>query len=441
MWELKLDFQDGSEQVIVSNAYLSSDSFVPKWCVGAKGEHQTQSLQIRIYSRSIAARLASFSKRIKACLYKDGDPYFTGVIRPNVSISVSGTYEEPVSVELLDYSELMHRYVYSAEQVQALDGGEYVQEQIFAGKLPFLDSRNMSGSILGRLFALVGITDITSDIDVPSQGDMEFDVPAGSYIDTLINDICYQFLVDYRFRADGSAVFFSTEPPTTVPNQTIGTSDLINSFQFRKSDDDTDGTTVEYSTYKEAKHLLVVPEAGYSRQSGNILSVWRDWQETDKTVYWDFSCLPNDGDKSQKTIVAVENITLGYESLEGGGHESESTFSVSSYDLEKCVFSHKVKIWWEWVGAWFKARLYADVRYRQSGFKAYGRTGRNPKTYKSNRIHAYENAKRLGDAMYRYIVGSQHRYTFSSFNYYEPGTFWALSEASVSGIGQTVRIL
>ncbi len=440
MWEMKLDFQDGSEQMVVSNAYLSSESFSPKWCVGAKGEHQAQSLQMRIYSKAVAARLAAFRKQIKACLYKDGAPYFTGIIRPNVSISVSGTYEEPVSVELLDYSELMHQYVYSADQVKSLDGGGYIQEQTFTGQLPFLDSQDISASILGRLFALVGITDIASEIDIPSQGDVEFDVPAGSYIDKLINDICYQFLVDYRFLADGSAVFFSTEPPVAIPSQTIGTSDLVNSFQFRKSDDDTDGTTIEYSAYKEAKHLLVVPEAGYSRQSGNLLSIWREWKEPEKTVYWDFSCLPADGDKN-KTVVAVENITLGYDTSEGGGHESDATFSISSHDLEKCVFSHQVNVWWEWVGAWIKARLYADVRWIQSGFKAYGRTGKNPKTYTSDYVHAYADAKRLGDAMYRYIIGSQHRYAFESFNCYEPGTFWSLSEASVSGIGQTVRIL
>lgn len=440
MWELKLDFQDGSVPVTVANPYIMADSFEPKWCVGAKGGHQTQSLHLRIASRSIAARLATGAGRVNACLYKDDVPFFTGVVRNNVSLIASSDYESPAQVELLDSTDLLHRYVYSREQLAEIIGDDFIQEQTFIGSLPYLDPQNISGSILGKLFALVGISAITTTLSIPSQGDMEYVVSAGSYVDELINDICYQFLCDYRFHADGSVEILSTEPPATEPLQTISTSDLINQFKVEKKDDDTDGTTVEYSEYKEAKHLLVVPEAGYSRQSGNLLSIWREWKETNKTVYWDFSCLPADGDKN-KTIVAVENITLGYDTSEGGGHESDATFSISSHDLEKCVFSHKVNVWWEWVGAWIKARLYADVRYRQSGFKAYGRTGRNPKKYTSELIHSYEDAMRLGDAMYRYVVGSQFRYTFSSFKKYDPGTFWTLAESTVSGVGQVIRII
>ena len=106
---LKLDFGSGYETY---NDIILSSGFSMAYSVGEKGKHVTQSCRINVKAGELAESILGSNDLIKAQLLKDSEVLFTGVIRPYATLSAEARNLSSLSLEILDYTEVLHKYVY-----------------------------------------------------------------------------------------------------------------------------------------------------------------------------------------------------------------------------------------------------------------------------------------------------------------------------------------
>ena len=91
------------------------DGFSLKEAVGAEGKHRSSSCSVSVRGEDILDDLM-FAEGLLDAVVKDdeGNILFSGVIRPQASVTVNQTYLGSISLEVLDYTEKMHVKVYEA---------------------------------------------------------------------------------------------------------------------------------------------------------------------------------------------------------------------------------------------------------------------------------------------------------------------------------------
>lgn len=207
--------------------------------VGAKGAHLTQSLKLTIKSaEAFALFLSETSRLVKAEVKHDNTVMFEGVIRPYLSVSARGNYEEPISVQVMDYTEALH--IVSGEDRN--DCGGYTLAQC-----------------VDYLFNLAGIT-TTRDYPAAFSSDTVEYLPIKSseYYDAVLTNLLFERGGwDYKF-TPGHVKFYKTEAEEQ-PNTAI--SDIRDSLNINREDYWADGISVKYMKLKSDNIVLFRQDA------------------------------------------------------------------------------------------------------------------------------------------------------------------------------------
>ncbi len=244
---------------IGENTYTTEilrEGYIENYNCGEAGKHATSSISCQIRpTLSDGTSLANLILKTDgyiSTVIKDGDAtIFSGVIRPFIETSSSVAFEENLELEIMDYTETMHLYVWEASTDGSKEGRIY----------PDVKKNTNLPDLLEYLFGLCNKS--VDKASIPSTAIPYFKLNSGEYLDTVISTLLQEFEIDYKWSALGVAEFFYTFPDDTQSKGTINTA--IDELSTTRSDDTSDGLRLNWKTYKieRGKTLL-------NYNSGNI---------------------------------------------------------------------------------------------------------------------------------------------------------------------------
>ena len=432
---------------------IRMDSLNLRFSAGAEGKHQASSCQLATRGSDALSTIMYATGLLDAkVLDGEGKTVFTGVIRPYASITANQMHLSDLQLEVLDYTEKLHKKVYAEpDEDYSSISPDVVYEQNWDG-YKVLDPSNTSKSIVHQLCLLAGISLSTSiSIDVTLN---RFSLKSGQYLDDVLGKLLYEYVYDYRFDKDGVMQIIQTG---TITKVTIGddgkvqgsatVSDLQsaktltlfrNQLDISRADEAKDGALVKYDKYKEVSDELVYEESfgGW----GGIVAVDTVWASGDKDVKWDLSRIKEDDDGKEIILknfwiegkdeswgvadVWINDLELS-DCDDEGGHIKYSLGAAAG------LFIHELK---------FFIRVFADVSYTKAESKTVGYSGENAEEYTADYIESLEHAVCLASAIRNRGKYGNFTYKFESYDLIEPGTVITIDEKDISGLTAVVRI-
>lgn len=455
---------------IGENSYTADilrEGYFENYNCGEAGKHATSSISCQIRpilsdGTSLANLILKTEGYIPAII-KDGDTtVFSGVIRPFIETASSVAFAENLQLEIMDYTETMHIYVWDA----ATDGSK--EGRIY----PEVKKDTTLSAVLEYLFGIGNRTIKKStcpDITIPY-----FKLNSGDYIDDVIATLLQEYELDYKWSALGVAEFFYTFPDDTESKGTINT--VINEISTTRSDDTSDGLKLSWKTYKieRGKTLL-------NYYSGNIQFSNFPWtaaatlegkfwagkmhdKEFNKNEQmpsgnlwtWNLSRsgikINNERSITKDDILFIET-KLDWISIDLYDEEGVSySGTLESYDINGMRFwinySGRFNVsldfydgskGWSWA-----IKVLGNVGYATDASQSYAVTGSNPQSltlkYRMSESEDTYISSEFAKKYYNRQKLSKMQYTFSSLSSYELGGFYSLND-SVSGRSSLVRII
>ena len=421
---------------------------------GAEGKHATSSVSFRVRPvEGLVSYLMTAEGYVSATLVNGDTTLFTGVIRPYTSHYYKGAYQGSISLELMDLTEAMHIYIWPEPEDGRKDG--YVYTDVWTGKT--------LAEVVSALFALAGRTCAAID---STESLPYFKLKGEAYLDDIIAELLYEYGLDYRWKADGTAEIFAT----FVDGQTVNTiADIRGQLNVQRSDDTIDGLKVSWKEWSYEVNKCI-----YSFDSGNlnfgtfmgIPNVKSSHDLTGKlytglmhdsffnssatmpdgnlwTWFWDGSGLKN---KEGETVtsndvlyVKTDASRVYVELLD----EEDVTYSVTleSYDV------NGMRMWIDYSGTFddifgtgwtWKVKAYGDVALGVEAERSYNITGSNPEEitleYRLSAQGSTAVSEDFVKQLYARLKHAKITYTFDSQTSYVVGGFYNL-------YGNTVRII
>lgn len=435
-YTLLLDFGQGYADY---SSTLMAEGFNLKEAVGAGGKHQTQTCQLMIRDEALTSRLYGATENVKAQLKKDGAFIFSGIIRPYISYTAQGIDIGKVSIEIIDFSELLDVYVYPKNEY--VDKG--AMEAEFEGFYVFNPSQPTK-SLVHKLAGLCGISSIVGDsyTKVISQ----FVLPGDSYIKDVLEDLLYQHELDYRFLADGTMKIIST---SISSEPTVTCTDFRNSFKHQKSDSSDEGCLLTYRTRVENKDVgYKIATYDKSFSTDNVFDV---------TI--GYSDIVNNQDVSLNLLGAIneskvippgctlewwklKNVRAATRKGDKGDFSTRATVNSWSQDdsIANITAGYKGTIWMFQTNHLY-VDLYGTFDYVYKSATRAGASGNNPLTYDAKYIYSLEEAQAFAEALAKKQNVNRYIYSFNSFSVMEPNTLVTLKEDALLGLEAKVRIL
>ena len=421
---------------------------------GAEGKHATSSVSFRVRPiEGLVSYLMTAEGYVSATLVNGDTTLFTGVIRPYTSHYYKGAYQGSISLELMDLTEAMHIYIWPEPEDGRKDG--YVYTDVWTGKT--------LAEVVSALFALAGRTCATID---STESLPYFKLKGEAYLDNIIAELLYEYGLDYRWKADGTAETFST----FVDGQTVNTiADIRGQLNVQRSDDTIDGLKVSWKEWSYEVNKCI-----YSFDSGNlnfgtfmgIPNVKSSHDLTGKlytglmhdsffnsgatmpdgnlwTWFWDGSGLKNkEGEAvtSNDVLYVKTDASRVYVELLD---EEDVTYSVTleSYDV------NGMRMWIDYSGTFddifgtgwtWKVKAYGDVALGVEAEQSYNITGSNPEEitleYRLSAQGSTAVSEDFVKQLYARLKHAKITYTFDSQTSYVVGGFYNL-------YGNTVRII
>lgn len=399
-----------------------------KECVGSSGKHETQSCQLSVRSSQIIAKILSIDDYINAEIKKDGVTFFKGVIRPSATVSTRQKYVDNLEIEILDYSESLHLYVYDKIVNTS------VTEQIYKNKF-ICNPDDEQNSLVHILFKLGSFNIIKCPKILKTCS--YFKIAAGEYLDEVISDLLFENLCDYRFTKNGLEIF-SLEKNGQLAEIT----QLKNTLQVSKKDDTQDGTIISYDQYLTYNNFLCYSTSDSHLETDLIGGFTRqyDYFPSNKPyVNWNFS-----------NFDAGEMISA-YNFYVISRNKGSGAWRRVNY-LEECseTGGRPFVAYWGWFG-WclfnaecgmeLEVRCAIDYYKKEQEQSSYEIPGKDPKKYTAKYLRKREDAIKLADFICKQQNNALFTYSFSSFDEFEPGTFYNLTEAVNLHIKSDIRIL
>ena len=209
---------------------VRSDGFMLKECAGEGGKHVSSSCQVAVRGSQILADIMYKDGLVDASVIdEDGNAAFTGVIRPYASVTAEPMYLGDLQLEVLDYTEKLHKKVYVK-----LDEGsevEYPEGTITEGDwtdLKVCDPGDTDHSIVHMLLDMAGITKI-GQLPYITVKLNRFSLEYGDYLDDILGTLLYEYIYDYRFDKDGIFSIYQTGTITKMVNGEAVESRLVSS--------------------------------------------------------------------------------------------------------------------------------------------------------------------------------------------------------------------
>lgn len=429
---LRIEFKSGRLDFSVL-----SKGFSLKNCVGAAGKHQTATCSIQIHSQIAFAKIMEENSLVKASLIDNGQNVFSGVIRPYFNFTAVNNYINDFSLEILDYTELLHKKVtVSLEDVleEPIEGAIY--EEDLDGYM--IASADGVDSVLHHLTSLCGIKDINSpviDKVLP-----RLSLKDGDYIDELLEDLLYEYGYDYYFDPDGKMVVYSTDTENTTITKI---QDLRGSLSLKRSDVDYDGTTVTYPKYKTAEHQQIYYNSWNDQNLdalfGYIVTHQYLPEEESRGLTWDLSKIRSDeGEEIRLSNFSATSGSTGNGAFETIAHLSDCNDSGGKGYVE----------YWGWYGwtvmggkAGVYLKVFADVTYLKSESTKIGIIGSNTKEYIANYVYNKEDAEYLARLIHNRNRCGSYTLSFSSRELLKPGQICEINEPKITGLLSKVRVL
>lgn len=405
--------------------------------VGAKGKHATQSLSCKIRSREASLLfLQSKDDIIRAEVKNGSETVFEGVVRPYRSFSARGNFEDALSLQIMDYTEVLHAYAQADEAFLAKS-----VEHVFR-------------AVYGKVAGLPEMIEFPSEL---SEKQVDYcKLKKGTYYDSWLSEMLYEFGYDFRFKV-GKCVIFSTHASSSA--QSID--DIRRTLTVSRSDDRNDGIRVKYGKFPEKRMQILdhrspvfadkipwnglsvaVPHSGYYHS----YEMDKDFPAENNWLNWDpKGCSASD-------MVKISNIRwkVWVDEPWAGITVAPSKNSYlriednPAYDLQGSAVSvayNRVFKTGKWSGGHqFCITAEADVRYREENAQETYTDGDSPKVINAEFITTEEDSEAFAKREISRISHAAVTYAFTSLTYYEPGCFYNLSD-EVTGIQSLVRIV
>lgn len=428
MYTLTIHFKDGDrDYAVLREGFTLSD------LVGAKGKHATQSLSCQIRSREAAlAFLMARDELIRAELKDGSGVVFEGVVRPYRNFSARGNREDNLSLEVLDYTEMMHSYaseaiIYKAQSVKHI----------------FTDVYNLCG-IPSELVIPAALESISVDYCICKKGE---------YFDAWLSQMLFEYGYDFRFSVGRCEII-----PTAADGSDQSIDDIRNTLSVSRSDDRNDGVRIRYSNYPSkrmriADHRSIEFRLPLSwnqftvnqRKSGYYYNnqMNEESRATEKWLKWFPSGI------SASDIVGISDVRYDWyidqpDYLQVGPRDWLNLVGTYDYDLTGAAVSIQYDAQFNtgrWQGGWqFVITADANVRYRVDNAEETYTEGDSPNVVSTQFITTKEMAEALAQREYARLAQASVTYSFTSLTWYEAGKFYNLSD-SVTGISTLVRVL
>lgn len=433
-YTLLLDFGQGYEDFSTT---LMADGFNPKVAVGAGGKHQTQTCQFMVRGEEITAKLYSATENVKAQLKRDGVNLFTGLIRPYISYSAEGIDIGKVSVEIIDYSELLDAYVYYKNEYVNKGAMEASYENYY-----IFNPSDTSKSIVHALASMCGITNVYGGA-VLKQISL-FELPGDSYVKDVLEDLLYQHQLDYRFDANGGMEIISTD----ITKGTVATvTDFRNKFNHSKADSSNEGCLLSYRVREQNKDIgIKIGSTEQSFRTGDIFNIALTWSEvindrevglSPYTALVDAKVLPEGCTFEWWKLNSVKAV-----GSKGDAGDFSVQTTLHSWDDEKATVSasYKGTIWLARTN-YVYVTLYGNFDFIYKATTRAGASGNNPMTYDAKYIYSLSEAQALAEALAKKQNVNRYTYSFESFQKLEPNDLVMLEENLLLGLSAKVRIL
>ena len=442
---------------------IRSDGFLLKECAGEQGKHASSSCQVAIRGTQILSSIMYKEGLVDASVIDDdGSSVFTGVIRPYASITAEPMYLGDLQLEVLDYTEKLHKKVYAKlddDSPATYPEGTLIEKDWTDIKV--CNPADTDNSIVHLLLDMAGITKIGTlpAIDVTLK---RFSLKYGDYLDDVLGTLLYEYIYDYRFTKDGTFQIYQTGTITKIgygddgkvdetktqtirllPSKTVDV--FRNSLDISRSDDKSDGCLVTYKKYKERSDLVIgtgiaidgntfVFDLGWSAK-GTIDIKW-DSDDIDKLV---------DADGENATDIIYSNLSAAprvigeYWLLDVAVYKAELAILETRND--GCTVSYDLDWGAGGFGEWKIAiDIYGDASYYQEDTQTVGYAGENAEEYNADYIDNIEDAMCLSRAIMERQKDGAFSYSFDSFEKIEPGTVITINEAIISGAVADARI-
>ena len=443
---------------------------------GENGKHATSSVSLSVRPvDGLVTYLMSAESNLNATLMTDGGKVlFTGVVRPYTSHYYEGSFQGNISLEIMDYTETLHKYVWPESEDGRKEGQIYTD--VWTGKtLP---------EVVVALFALAGRTCATFS---SSESLAYFKLKGSAYLDDIIEELLYEYGLDYRWTASGTAEVFST----FVDGQSVGKiSDVRGQLRVQRSDDTTEGIKISWKEYEYQENVPLL-----KFQSGKI--TFNEWAGTTgylqgkfysgamhdsyfnsgKTMpegnlwAWNFPTLARGGNEDylldgagwMEKMVFIDSLGYNYSARNTNSvlyvkTSADKIYVVHSNDIiniekfDTTLESYDVngcRMWVDYVadfasgmfhsGGWeIDVYVYGDIATAVDSTATYNVVGANPESVSLDYRMGEKGSTVISDSfvkqLYLRTKYSKVTYSFSSLTSYTLGGFYTLE-------GNTVRII
>ncbi len=443
-WTLKLKFED--DDIEYSADILEGATL--KECVGEKGKHATQSCSLSIYDPILAAKIFNATENVDAKIMNGTKCFFEGIIRPYATLSAEMNRENPIQLEVIDYTEILRSYIYTN-----LDGIEGLTEE---ERAECIESRVWTNKTISELIQLLfDLSKVKGKVSyvIPEDTRVKkyFSLEAGKYLDDIIEDFLYNYSYDFRF-TPGKLTVFSTavvDKDHVATPATVNLSSFNLSFEVERDDVSKDGVKLSYGDYhtKQCQIYNEVDEWGYYTENMLISvgsgyyyknTIHRSLNDYGDNVSWSF---PSELD--DKTIIAINNPQIT------GGFETSSKYGVttaagivrydnnggSPYIRYTPICDNVAYLYTGWI------KVDADVIYKDKSAITETILGLDPESYSAEHVESAADARLLATNIQARNERAAYHYSFSTFTSVDPGTFVSINENAVTGLSTTARIV
>ena len=414
-YNLLLDFGSGWEDF--SDRIILSDGFLPRVCIGREGNHEIQTVQLKVHNAAgLSSRLMLAEDDVPALLSRDGSTVMRGLVRPFTTTRVVLNRMEPLALSILDMSATLERYVF--DTVRWTD-------------LSLIDRSNVESSLIHLIFAAAGVpaSDVLVHFD-RSESIPFYSLDNGDIVSDRLQEALYEFGLTYRATVEGRFEIIDISPETIVPQISIGTDDLLTELSLTRSDSSQKGTVVRWRPVIHRSGVKVfaadIPEGGVILSAGEVFPLGADGEGY--RLPYDISEHSDRG-----TLLSCTNARLVYtpETLAVTVHTDFGADDCSAYIRSVSGGNQTITSF----------EIIADIKYRGRSYSQQVVPGARPKTYTTKVIGDEGSALRLARVLAsRQTVGKQS-YAFGSRLVLEPGLLLRILETAVSHLDVMMRVL
>lgn len=273
-WSFLIDFNDGGGDQDIT-AYVMIDTIKRRRQLWKNLRPVVDSLTFKMQRNpTTITKLLTTDGRIDITVMRDSSPFFKGLIRSNLKVSVRNTVQ-PVSIECVDYGELLNRKIkntfqwvnYKVCDVSTGGAGGAIPERSLPTRswpdlaIPVAAGEGTNSSLVHQLLVLAGfeLTDIEIDENIDKTIDYFVNCPVHqerTYAEVL-TEILFEFGYVYYWGTDGTFRIYNFLPTDTTTTEVQDNDSMLDELTITKKLMDYEGAEVRFYAHKTEEDALV----------------------------------------------------------------------------------------------------------------------------------------------------------------------------------------